>query len=119
MRLLDHLFQVPPSSRARLCGSTITETFHYESDRLEVTYDWFNEHLPCPPFQSNLRSGEWTQDAVAWYRAEATEPIRRMWEIVAILREHGVAVWTVTSERPGKIVYEDDYQVLAQTPYWA
>ena len=47
------------------------------------------------------------------------EPIRRMWDIVAILREHGVAARMVTAEKPGKIVYEDRYQVVAETPYWA
>jgi hypothetical protein len=95
------------------------ELHDYESERLEETYDWFNEHLPCPPFRRKLRSGEWTRDAVAWFRAEAIEPIRRMWDIVAILREHGIAVRMVTSERPGKIVYKDDFQVVAETPYWA
>ena len=95
------------------------ERFDYESERLEAIYDWFKEHLPCPPFQSKLRSGEWTRDAVAWFRAEAREPIRRIWDLVAILREHGVPVRMITTEKPGKIVYDDDYQVVAETPYWA
>jgi hypothetical protein len=95
------------------------ELYDYESERLEALYNWFNEHLPCPPFQSKLRAGEWTREAVAWFRAEAGEQIRRMWELVAILREHGVPVRMITTEKPGKIVYEDDHQVVAETPYWA
>jgi hypothetical protein len=95
------------------------ELYDHESERLEVTFEWFNEHLPCPPFKRKLSSGEWTRDAVAWFRAEATEAIRRTWDIVSVLREHGVVVRMVTSDRPGKIVYEDDYQVVAETPYWA
>jgi hypothetical protein len=105
-------------TEARLLRDT-GQLFDYECERLEATYEWFNQHLPCPPFKKKLPSGEWTQHAVAWFRAEASEPIRRMWDIVAILREHGIAVRMVTSERPGRIVYEDDYQVVAETPSWA
>ena len=95
------------------------ELHAYESELLEAIFDWFNEHLPCPPFQKKLRSGEWTPDAVAWFRAEAKGPVGRMWDIVAILREHGVTARLVTTGRPGKIVYEDEFQIVAETPYWA
>ncbi len=95
------------------------EVFDYEAERLEAIFDWFNEHLPCPPFGKKLKAGEWTRHAVAWFRAEAKRPIGRMWDIVAILEEHGVAVRMVTTEKPGRIVYEDEYQVVAETPYWS
>ncbi len=105
-------------AEARLLGDE-GELYEYESARLDAIYDWFNEHLPCPPFEMKLRTGEWTPDAVAWFCAEAKAPIQRTWDIVAILREHGIAVRMVTSEKPGRIVYEDEYQVVAETPYWA
>ena len=95
------------------------ELYSHESEQLERIFDWFNENLPCPPFSMKLRSGEWTRDAVAWFRPEAEGPIRRMWDVVAILREYGIAVRMVTTDKPGKIVYEDAYQVVAETPYWA
>ncbi len=93
--------------------------FSYESELLEEVFDWFNEHLPCPPFDQKLKSGEWTLDTVSWFRADAGEPLRRIWDIVAILRAHGVPVRLATTEKPGKIVYSDAYQVVTQTPYWA
>ena len=40
----------------------------------------------------------------------------RIWDIVAILKEHMVQVRMVTSKKPGKIVYADDYQVVAKPP---
>jgi hypothetical protein len=95
------------------------ELYRHESEQLEEIFDWFNEHLPCPPFRARLRSGEWTRDAVSWFRAEAQEPIRRFWEVVAILKEHGVPVRLVTTDKPGEIVYQDRYQIVAETPYWA
>jgi len=95
------------------------ELYRYESELLREVFDWLNEHLPCPPFQAKLGSGEWTTDAVSWFRADAKEPLGRIWDIVAILREHGVPVRLVTTEKPGKIVYSDPYQIVAETPYWA
>lgn len=95
------------------------ELFRHESELLDSVFDWFNENLPCPAFGSKLRSGGWTRDAVAWFRPDARRAIARMWDIVAILREHGVAVRMLTSDRPGKILYEDAFQVVAETPYWA
>jgi hypothetical protein len=95
------------------------ELFRYESELLREVFDWLNEHLPCPPFQAKLRSGEWTADAVSWFRADAKGPLGRIWDIVAILREHGVPVRLVTTDKPGKIVYSDQYQIVAETPYWA
>lgn len=95
------------------------QLYDFESERLNAVYDWFNEHLPCPPFKKKLRTGEWTRDAVTWFRPNAKAAIQRMWDIVAILREHGVAVRMVTTERPGWVVYEDEYQVVAETPRWA
>jgi hypothetical protein len=94
------------------------EFYDHESDWLEDVIDWFNEHLPCPPFRRKLRSGEWSRDAVCWFRDRAGEPLKRMWDIVALLAEHGTTVRLVTTHRPGKLVYEDQYQVVAVTPYW-
>jgi hypothetical protein len=95
------------------------ELYAYESEVLRETFDWFNANLPCPPFQAKQQAGEWTRDAVCWFRAETQEPLRRIWDIVAILREYGKPVRLVTSEKPGKIVYADRFQVVAETPRWA
>ena len=105
-------------SMARLLNDD-GELYRHESELLEESFDWLNEHLPCPPFSAKLRSGEWTRDAVSWFRSEATEPVRLIWDIVALLKEHGVSVRLVTTEKPGKIVYQDRYQIVAETPYWA
>ena len=93
--------------------------YQYESEWLEQIFAWFNDQLPCPPFGDKFRDGEWTDDAVCWFRDEAGEPLARMWDIVALLREHGVPVRFVTARDPGKIVYSDRFQVVAETPHWA
>jgi hypothetical protein len=83
----------------------------YEADRLQETYDWLNEHLPCPPFSE----GKWSSDAVSWFRDDAGEPLNRMWDIVALLKEHGTPIRVIRTTNPGRIVYEDDFQIVAET----
>jgi hypothetical protein len=79
-----------------------------EEGRLEDLYDWFNENVPVPPFDTQ----PFPRDAVAWFRDDAGGPITKMWDIVALLRDHGVEVQLLRSVNPGRVVYEDRVQVL-------
>jgi hypothetical protein len=79
-----------------------------EDVRLEAAYHWFHEHVPVPPFSS----GRLPKDAVAWFKHDAREPVARMWDIVALLREHGAEVRLLRSANPGRVVYEDHLQVI-------
>jgi hypothetical protein len=81
-----------------------------EGDRLEEAYAWFNANLPVPPFSSS----NWPRDAVSWFRDDAREPIKRMWEITALLKEHGALVRMLRSTNPGKILYQDCYQIVVE-----
>ena len=79
-----------------------------EDSRLEEAYDWLNEHLPVPPFSTQ----SWPRDVVAWFRDDAQEAIRRMWDLVALLEDHGRPVRLLRSKNPGRVLYEDDFQVV-------
>jgi hypothetical protein len=81
----------------------------HEAVALEEIYDWLDVHLPCPPFSSS----DWPRDAVSWFKDDAGEAIGRIWDIISILREHSVPVRILRSRMPGKILYEDKYQVVA------
>ena len=90
--------------------------YPYEVSVVGEVFGWLNENLPCPPFKENQESGKWTSDAVSWFRDDAKDLITRMWEIVAVLKEHGVPVRVLKTDNPGKIVYSDKYQVVAEFP---
>jgi hypothetical protein len=79
-----------------------------ETARLEESYAWFNENLPVPPFDI----GRWPRDVVAWFKDDAGESVRRMWEIVSLLRDHDIPVRLLKSANPGRVVYEDLNQVV-------
>ena len=83
----------------------------YESKRVEEIFDWLNENLPCPPFQEK----NWSRDAISWFKDSAQDMIRVFREIIVMLEEYGRPVRTITTRKPGMILYEDDYQVVAQS----
>jgi hypothetical protein len=80
----------------------------YQTSRLEETYAWLSDNLPVPPFKQLPR------DVVCWFRDEAGEPVQRMWDIASLLKECGVPVRLLRSAHPGRILYEDDYQIVVE-----
>ena len=72
-----------------------------------------NEGLPRPPFAG---SG-WPADCISWFKdtAPAQEWISCFRDIVAILEDSDVDVGMLTTDRPGMIVYEDEFQVVARS----
>jgi len=82
----------------------------YQSAWLEDAYAWLNVHLPCPPFSTS----NWGPEAVSLFKDTAEPSIKTMWEIAVLLEEHGTAVRLLRSKNPGKIVYEDDFQVVVR-----
>lgn len=80
----------------------------YEIEWLEETYEWFNEHLPCPPFSA---SG-WSRDAASWFKDSAIEAIQKMRELGVLLESHGLLVRMLRSKNPGLVLYADEFQVV-------
>ena len=81
-----------------------------EADQLEESYNWLNDHLPVPPFSTR----SWPRDAVAWFRDDAREAIARMWGLVALLEEHDCPVRLLRSQNRGRVLYQDDFQVVVE-----
>jgi len=77
-------------------------------------FDWFNQKLPCPPFDE---SG-WPDSAISWFKVndEANIFINKMYDIKAILDEHDIQVRIIRTNDPGMKLYEDQVQVIATAP---
>lgn len=86
------------------------ELASYEIELLEATYDWLNERLPCPPFST----AGWSRDAVCWFKDTATDAIKQMRMLAVLLESHGLLVRMLRSENPGKVLYEDRFQVVVE-----
>ncbi|MCA8970413.1 MAG: hypothetical protein KDC95_11535 [Planctomycetes bacterium] len=104
----DHRLFTGLIARARILRDD-GELDQVEVAVLERVYDWFNRHLPVPPY-----GDAWPRNCAAWFKSEATEAISAMWELYGLLQRKGVEVRMIKSKHPGKIVYEDDQQVVVQ-----
>ena len=82
----------------------------HEEEQLERTYAWLNKHLPCPPFSS----AGWSHDAVCWFKDSAAQSIEKMRELAFLLESHGRLVRVLLSKNPGKVLYEDAFQVVVE-----
>ena len=82
----------------------------YEVELLEATYDWLNQRLPCPPFSS----AGWSRDAVSWFKDSANDAIKQMRKLAVLLESHGLLVRKLRSGNPGKVRYEDRFQVVVE-----
>ncbi|MDP0490602.1 MAG: hypothetical protein Q7Q71_06090 [Verrucomicrobiota bacterium JB023] len=72
-----------------------------------------NAGLPCPPFEEK----SWSPDCVSWFKVndESRDWIALFREIVTILEDSDIETGVIITSRPGMIVYEDAYQVVAQS----
>jgi hypothetical protein len=78
---------------------------------------WFDEHLDLPSrFNSSTSKGHYRRNSrgIAWFRDSASECISRMHTLRSIFEAHGYHVTMLRESRLGYVVYEDDYQVVAE-----
>jgi hypothetical protein len=90
--------------------------YPYEEDQHDMVRWWFNENLEKPtrftaskpPFYRKKNK------AICWFKHTASEHLARVRELAAILDNHGVPVRTLKARRVGYVVYEDEYQIVAE-----
>lgn len=72
--------------------------------------EWFNTNLEKPTSfgRDKLRLG------ICWFKTHATEHVSRIWEMVQILERNGIYVQKIKTEKPGYVVYEDEWQLVAE-----
>ncbi len=79
--------------------------------------DWFFKHLPAPPrFNRSRSKGYYRRNTkgISWFKDTATECLARMHILKRIAEEHGYLVSVISEDRIGYIVYEDEFQVVAE-----
>jgi hypothetical protein len=84
-----------------------------EGARFERLRQWFNRHLPIPDRFARSRQPHAHASAICWFKDDAAEHLEWARELAALLARHGVATQVLRTDKPGYVVYEDDYQVAA------
>ena len=81
-----------------------------DADELNRLGKWFNRNLEKP---TSFGRGK-TRLGICWFKTDASEHISRIWQMVRILEQHGVYIKKIKTEKPGYLVYEDEWQVVAE-----
>jgi hypothetical protein len=84
---------------------------------LREELEWFKAHLKEPTrFNRTTSKGHYRRKTagVAWFRDTATEFLKRMHVVKAVLEAHGRPVTIIREQRIGYVVYEDEAQVIAE-----
>jgi hypothetical protein len=92
------------------------ELHEHEVVIVRETLDWFDKHLEEPdrftkskrPFYRKKRR------AISWFKSSAIEHLAMMRELIAVLENHEVPVRIIKTNRPGYVVYEDEFQVVSE-----
>jgi hypothetical protein len=84
-----------------------------ELDRLDELRAWFRGRLPVP---ARFDRGQKVRASrgICWFKDGAVEHLAHARELVWLLHEHGVVVHELWTQRPGYIVYQDRWQLVAE-----
>lgn len=79
-------------------------------DALTALNEWFSENLETPTAfgRGKLSLG------ICWFKTDANEHIKNIWQMIRILEKNGIYVKKIRTDRPGFIVYEDEWQLVAE-----
>lgn len=81
-----------------------------DAEELNELRTWFSENLVKPTSfgRDTLRLG------ICWFKTSSTEHISRIWEMAHILERNGIYVKKIRTDKPGYVVYEDEWQLVAE-----
>ena len=81
-----------------------------DAEELNKLRGWFSENLEKPTSfgRDKLRLG------ICWFKTGATEHISRIWDMVRILERNGIYVKKIRTDKPGYVIYEDEWQLVAE-----
>ena len=81
-----------------------------DAEIYDSAHKWFLENLPEPPFYGN--DNENPDGAVTWFKTEnADGMLEHIEPLLGLLEKYGIPYDVVYTDTPGKIIYEDDFQV--------
>jgi hypothetical protein len=91
------------------------ELYGYEEKEIKEAMEWLERHLPVPDkFSKNRNASHKNTHGISWFKPKATETLKQIRRIVAVLEEHGTKVKVLKTTRPGYVVYEDRFQIVAE-----
>lgn len=81
--------------------------------QLQENLSWIESHFKKHPEFSFPESENEINVAMSWIKGDAIEHLNRMTQLKEILEENDILVEVLEVDKPGKIIYEDEFQVVA------
>jgi len=81
-----------------------------DADDLNELRAWFSRNLERPTSfgRDTFRLG------ICWFKPESVEHISRIWEMARILERNGIYIKKIRTNKPGYVIYEDEWQLVAE-----
>jgi hypothetical protein len=81
-----------------------------DADELNELRAWFSDNLEKPTSfgRDKLCLG------ICWFKSASTDHISRIWDMVEILERNGIYVKKIRTDKPGYVIYEDEWQLVAE-----
>jgi hypothetical protein len=86
----------------------------FERSEIRETLNWFKSNLPIPGRFVRSRKPRREDKGMCWFKSTATESMRQIRYLVQLVAGQGVAVRALMMKQPGYLIYEDDFQVVAE-----
>lgn len=77
---------------------------------------WYGDNLESPLDYLNKQKSKKSDVFISWFKDSAKEHINKARELAAILENKDTIVEMITTDKPGKVVYEDQFQIFSR-PY--
>jgi hypothetical protein len=84
-----------------------------EQGALENLLQWFKSHLPVPERFSRSKRNRARPEAICWLKEGKGQHFDKLRDLATLLERHGISTRSLRTDRPGYVVYEDQYQVAA------
>lgn len=88
---------------------------YHEEEQVNELIGWFKKNLPIPnKFTKNKNNAHKNTHSLSWLKPQSKEAINKMWELKAVIENHGFNIRVLKTEKPGYVIYEDEHQVVAE-----
>jgi hypothetical protein len=81
-----------------------------DADELNALRAWFSDNLQKPTSFGR----ETHRLGICWFKTAASKHISRIWEMVHILERNGIYIKQIRTDKPGYVIYEDEWQLVAE-----
>src|SRR5215831_18146462 len=87
-----------------------------EEDQHDIVRWWFSANLERPTRFTAAKAPFYRKKnrALSWFKDTAFDHIAKIRELVAILENHGAHVRMLKTKRVGYVVYEGEFQIVAE-----